>query len=212
MHIITQSNAHRNLHEPLHYYSLRRLSFICSINFIMLLDTSISGPPALYRLYDSSNIHLRYTQLPWKRPSLLARDRVASTCSPSVTPDFPTWSCRVMILIGCASVLKTHSSSEITEVGENRRYRYFSVSARKKLCIMLSFTPVLTWKQETKYSQEQVVRLERYVNSASQGTRLVPLTGNADKHITMALLGLIKQRKVMTHDSQRDTCIFLNFL
>ena len=50
-------------------------------------------------------------------------------------------------------MLKTHSSSEMTEEGEKRRYRYFSVSARKKLCIMLSFTPVLTWEtRETKLS------------------------------------------------------------
>lgn len=36
-----------------------------------------------------------------------------------------------MILRGWASVLKTHSSRETTVGGENKRYRYLSVSARK---------------------------------------------------------------------------------
>lgn len=48
-------------------------------------------------------------------------------------------------------MLKTHSSSEITDGGENRRYRYFNVSARKKLCIMLSFTPVFTWRRRRRW-------------------------------------------------------------
>lgn len=52
-------------------------------------------------------------------------------------------------------MLKTHSSSEMTEEGEKRRYRYFSVSARKKLCIMLSCTPVLTWEM-----RDQIVRYD----------------------------------------------------
>lgn len=47
---------------------------------------------------------------------------------------------------GWASVLKTHSSKDMTDGGENRRYRYLRVSARKKLCIMLSFSPVFTWR------------------------------------------------------------------
>merc|ERR1712086_857480 len=35
---------------------------------------------------------------------------------------------------GCASVLKTHSSRDMTLSSQKIKYRYLSVSARKKLC------------------------------------------------------------------------------
>ena len=35
---------------------------------------------------------------------------------------------------GCASVLNTHLSKGISESSENKRYKYFKVSAKKKLC------------------------------------------------------------------------------
>ncbi len=59
---------------------------------------------------------------------------------------------RGMIRKGWASVLKTHSSSGITDDGENSRYKYLRVSARKKLCILLSFSPVFTWDSSTRYT------------------------------------------------------------
>jgi hypothetical protein len=36
--------------------------------------------------------------------------------------------------IGCASVLKTHVSSEITSSSLKIKYRYLSVSAKKNVC------------------------------------------------------------------------------
>ena len=40
---------------------------------------------------------------------------------------------------GCASVLKTHLSSGIRSSSEKIRYKYFNVSAKKKLCWTSSF-------------------------------------------------------------------------
>lgn len=40
-------------------------------------------------------------------------------------------------MMGCASVLRTKSSSEITSGVENIRYKYFIVSAIKKLYISI---------------------------------------------------------------------------
>ncbi len=55
-----------------------------------------------------------------------------SMTSSGISSSRLTGSCtRGMMCRGCASVLNTHSSNGITEDGENKRYRYFRVSARK---------------------------------------------------------------------------------
>lgn len=91
------------------------------------------------------------------RPSFLLRSLMnglrfssnnLSTCPPSF---------RVTIRRGWASVLKTHSSRGMTEGGVKRRYIYFRVSARKKLCIMLSFTPVFTWKYRSQAHHSEFI-------------------------------------------------------
>lgn len=91
-----------------------------------------------------------------KRPSFLARILILLLDDvPCLELEASGESTRVTILSGWASVLKTHSSKGITEGGENKRYKYFSVSARKKLCIILSFTPVFTCKN--KHNKIKVV-------------------------------------------------------
>lgn len=84
------------------------------------------------------------------QPSFLPNKRGRGFCLPPDTLMFSPFVRREVILRGWASVLNTHSSKEMTDGGENRRYRYLRVSARKKLCIKLSLTPVLTWTQKAR--------------------------------------------------------------